>query len=424
MSPAPILVVGGGASGIFAAIGAAERGAPVVLLEKNRYLGRKLLLTGNGRCNLTNTAPLDLLIQQFSENGPFLYSALANFSNRDVIHFFDRLGVPLKEERGGRVFPASNRSKDVQAALTFYLRKLGVQVELNTKVCGISVKGNRVNGVFTERRFMLAEAVILATGGLSYPRTGSTGDGYCWARKLGHTVTPLRPSLVPLETAEPWVRELSGLALTDVLVTAWSQQQKVGEERGEMLFTHFGLSGPAILTLSRSVVRALEKGPVQVLLNLRPSQDLEALDRQLVHHLSGHGAKQLKNALQDFVPRKLVSIVLALSELDPHLPAHQLPRERRRRLARTLQALPLTVNRARPIAEAMVTSGGICLREVNPKPMASKLVANLYFAGEILDIDGFTGGFNLQAAFSTGYLAGQSAALAIKKREGETDARQ
>lgn len=424
MNPAPILVVGGGAAGIFAAIGAAEKEAPVVLLEKNRRLGLKLLLTGNGRCNLTNTAPLEVFIQHFPDHGPFLYSALANLSNRDLMNFFTRLGVQLKEERGGRVFPVSNRSKDVLEALTGYLYRLRVQVRLNTRVTGLSTQGNKIHGVLTEQGFMPAGAVILATGGLSYPRTGSTGDGYRWAWELGHTITPLRPSLVPLETAEPWVKEMSGLALENVQVTAWNKQRKIGEQRGEILFTHFGLSGPVILTLSRSVVRELENGPVKILINLQPEMDREALDRRLVRDFAKHAAKQLKNALLDLVPQKLARVVIELSHLDPHQPVHQVTRMQRQRLAETLQGLPVTVSKARPIEEAMVTSGGVCLKEVNPKTMASKLIPNLYFAGEILDIDGLTGGFNLQAAFSTGYLAGQSAALAMMKREGETNARQ
>ncbi|HHW06579.1 MAG TPA: NAD(P)/FAD-dependent oxidoreductase [Clostridia bacterium] len=425
MSSAPILVLGGGAAGIFAAIGAAEMGAPVVILEKKHSLGLKLLMTGNGRCNLTNTAPLDLFIQQFAEHGPFLYSALNNLSNMDLMNFFAELGVELKEERGGRVFPVSDRSKDVLHALTGYLHHLKVQVKLNTRVAGISTGQNRINGVFTEQGFMPAGAVILATGGLSYPRTGSTGDGYQWARELGHTVTPLRPSLVPLETVEDWVKELRGLSLQHVQVTAWSNHRKVGEQRGEMLFTHFGVSGPAILNLSRNVVRALANGPVKVLINLRPGIDRETQHKQLSAGFQRHAAKHLKNALVDLLPQRLIKTVTAYSNLPAEKPVHQLTRMERQRLCETLQGLPLTISQARPIEEAMVTSGGINLKEVNPKTMASKLIANLYFAGEILDIDGFTGGFNLQAAFSTGYLAGQSAAVSMNKtREGGPNARQ
>lgn len=410
MTSKPIIVVGGGAAGIFAAIGAAEMGAPVVILEKNRQLGLKLLITGKGRCNLTNTASLDTFIQQFPENGRFLYSAFANLSNSDLINFFTTIGVQLKEERGGRVFPVSDRSKDVVKALTDYLCKLNVQVKLNTRVTGLKARHNTVEGVLTEHGFIAAREVILATGGLSYPRTGSTGDGYQFARQLGHTVTPLRPSLVPLETKEEWVKDVSGLTLKNVTVTAWGQQ-KIGEQFGEMLFTHFGVSGPIILTLSREIVKELEHGSVKIFINLKPALDQETLDRRLIRDFEKYAAKHLKNALVDLLPQKLIGVVLTNSHLDPHKPVHQITKAERQRLLKTLQALPLTVTKAGPIEEAIVTSGGIFLKEVNPKTMASKLISNLYFAGEILDIDAYTGGYNLQAAFSTGYLAGQSAAL-------------
>lgn len=410
MTSKPIIVVGGGAAGIFAAIGAAELGAPVVIVEKNRQLGLKLLITGKGRCNLTNTASRDIFIQQFPEHGRFLYSAFTNLSNMDLINFFTGIGVQLKEERGGRVFPVSDRSKDVVKALTGYLTKLNVQIRLNTRVTGLSAKNHTIEGVVTEHGFIPGKGVILATGGLSYPRTGSTGDGYQFARQLGHTITPLRPSLVPLETKEEWVKELSGLTLKNVLVTAWGQE-KLGEQFGEMLFTHFGVSGPIILILSRDIVKELEKGPVKILINLKPALDQETLDRRLIRDFEKYAAKHLKNALVDLLPQKLISVIIANSDLDPHKPVHQVTKAERQRLLKTLQALPLTIVKARPIEEAIVTSGGVLLKEVNPKTMASKLVSNLYFAGEILDIDAYTGGYNLQAAFSTGYLAGQSAAL-------------
>ena len=405
----PVVVVGGGAAGVLAAIGAAEKEVPVVLLEKNTRLGLKLLITGKGRSNLTNTAPLDFFIQQFPGHGRFLYSALANLSNNDLISFFHRLGVELKVERGGRVFPVSDRSKDVVEALSRYLAKLPVDLRLGTNVTGVNLTGNTVTGVKTEQGLVTAHAVILATGGLSYPRTGSTGDGYRFAQALGHTVTPLRPSLIPLETKENWVADLSGLTLKNVKVTAWGKK-KLGEEFGEMLFTHFGVSGPIILTLSRIVVRELEKGPVRLSINLKPALDRDTLERRVIRDFDKYASKHLKNALVDLLPQKLIQPVLNISNLDPHQPVHQVTRKERQCLVDTLQGLPLTVTQARPIAEAIVTSGGVSLKEVNPKTMESKIVSNLYFAGEILDLDGYTGGYNLQAAFSTGYLAGRSAA--------------
>ncbi|NLC76572.1 MAG: NAD(P)/FAD-dependent oxidoreductase [Clostridia bacterium] len=405
----PIVVVGGGAAGIFAAIGAAEKKAPVVLLEKNARLGLKLLITGKGRSNLTNTAPLDHFVQQFPGHGRFLYSAFANLSNNDLISFFHRLGVELKVERGGRVFPVSDRSKDVVSALTGYLTRLKVDVRTNTKVLGLLHKNGRVTGVMTEQGTVAGRAVIIATGGLSYPRTGSTGDGYAWARAVGHTVTDLRPSLVPLETEEKWVADVQGLTLKNVKVTVWGPKKR-GEEFGEMLFTHFGVSGPIILTLSRLVVRELEQGPVRLTINLKPALNRETLERRLLRDFDKYSGKHLKNALKDLLPQKLIEPVLKLSRLEPHKPVHQVTKQERQLLLDTLQGLPLTVTAPRPIAEAIVTSGGVALKEINPKTMESKILSQLYFAGEILDVDGYTGGYNLQAAFSTGYLAGQSAA--------------
>lgn len=411
----PIIILGGGAAGIFAAIGAAEQGVPATIIEKNNRLGIKLLITGKGRSNLTNTASLEHLIQQFPDHGSFLYGAFSSLSNNDLMNFFDQLGVPLKEERGGRVFPLSDRSKDVVEALSNHLNKIGVEIKLQTTAEGLVSQGDSILGVklngFSSP--FLGGAVVLATGGLSYPRTGSTGEGYGFAKKIGHTITPLRPSLVPLEIKESWVPELSGLALKNVLVTAWGRK-KIGEQFGEMLFTHFGVSGPIILTLSRNIVKELELGPIRLTINLKPALDRETLDKRLIRDFEKFSTKHLKNALVELLPQALITPVLKISNLDADKPTHQVTRAERHRLLDTLQALPLSVTKARPMAEAIVTSGGVSLKEVNPKTMASKIIPNLFFGGEVLDIDGFTGGYNLQAAFSTGYLAGQSAAVLLQ----------
>lgn len=406
----PVVIIGGGAAGIFAAIGAAEKGVPVIILEKNKQLGLKLLITGKGRSNLTNTLPIDSLIQQFPGHGRFLYSAFANLSNLDLMNFFNKLGVELKEERGGRVFPLSDRSGDVVAGLGRHLEKLSVKVQPGTEAIGLIRQNDKILGVKCSDGFLPAESVVLATGGLSYPRTGSTGDGYKFAKEMGHTITTLRPSLVPLETKETWVRDLSGLTLKNVRVT-FSGCKNFGEQFGEMLFTHFGVSGPIILTLSRSIVRELEHGSVRLEINLKPALNYETLDKRVLRDFGKFSGKHLKNALTELLPQALIQPVLKESALDPDKPVHQVTKLERELLVGTLQALPLSITKARPIEEAIVTSGGISLKEVNPRTMASKIVPNLFFAGEVLDIDGFTGGYNLQAAFSTGYLAGQSAAV-------------
>ncbi|WP_227766132.1 NAD(P)/FAD-dependent oxidoreductase [Zhaonella formicivorans] len=408
-----VVIVGGGAAGIFAAIGAKQLGAPVTIIEKNNKLGIKLLITGKGRCNLTNIGEIDDLIASFPGNGPFLYSAFYTFSNRDLITFFESIGVPVKVERGGRVFPQSDRAKDVMQALIAYLTNRGVQIVLNTAVEGIKAENNRVTGYVAGGKFYPAQALIIATGGLSYPRTGSTGDGYRFAQSLGHQITPLEPSLVPLEVKEQWAKELAGLSLKNVKVTARDANNRtIAEEFGEMLFTHFGVSGPIILTLSRFVVPVLRNTGewVKLELNLKPALDREKLDARIQRDLNKYSRKQFKNALGDLLPKALIEPVIGLSGIVPEKFCHQITKEERRTLGELLQQLPLTVTGARPITEAIVTSGGISVKEINPASMESKLIKGLYFAGEVLDIDAYTGGYNLQAAFSTGYVAGQAAA--------------
>lgn len=416
-----VVIIGGGAAGIFAAIGAKKAGAQVKILEKNKRLGIKLLITGKGRCNLTNAGEVEDLIQNFPGNGNFLYSAFYTFSNQDLIRFLHKIGVQTKVERGGRVFPESEQAQKVVNALHDHLRQLQVEVLFSKKVDRIHVMQNQVEGVFSGGDYLPARAVIVCTGGLSYPKTGSSGDGYKWAESLGHTVKPLLPSLVPLEIKEKWVTELAGLGLKNVKAVAYNHRhEKIDEEFGEMLFTHFGVSGPIILTLSRKIVLEMFRSKKETYLeiNLKPALSSEALDNRLQRDLSKYANKQLKNGLTDLLPRSMIMPVIKVSALEENKFCHQLTKEERRRLADVLQHLPLTVTGARPIEEAIITAGGINVKELNPATMESRLIKGLYFAGEIIDVDAYTGGYNLQAAFSTGYTAGTSAAVQLNHHAG------
>ena len=440
-----VIVVGGGPAGLMAAGAAAEAGVRVVLLEKMPRLGRKLLLTGKGRCNLTNTVPMPDFIENYPRNGSFLYGALSIFNNEALLAFFTSQGMPTKVERGGRVFPASDRSVDVLRALERYVKTNGVEIEIGQSVQGIRVEKvssgeTQVQGVITDRREYWGKAVIIATGGLSYPATGSTGDGYQWAQQLGHTVVRPRPGLVPLEIQENWVKDVQGLTLKNVRVTAWfgnpgaPKARCIGEEFGEMLFTHFGVSGPIILSLSSSIApllpqtmpnKSLAPGKVtneigakiHLCLNLKPALTMEQLDQRLQRDLTTYARKQFKNALGDLLPRALIPIIVSLSKIPAEKYVHQITREERHQLLTLLTDLRLTVTNTRPLAEAIVTTGGVSVKEIDPRTMASRRVNGLYFAGEVIDIDGYTGGFNLQAAFSTGYVAGKAAAKAIQALE-------
>lgn len=435
-----IVVVGGGPAGIMAAGAAAGKGAAVTLFERNQRLGRKLSITGKGRCNITNIAPVEDIISNIVGNGSFLYSAIYSFDNSAVIAFFEEIGVPTKVERGGRVFPASDRASDVVAALHDFLVRRGVKLRLGCRISRVEVEkmpGNnkaRVTGVTTragaENReaFVPADAVILATGGVTYPGTGSDGDGLRFARELGHTVKPLVPSLVPLLVAEEWVSELQGLSLRNVTARLEAEGKVLGEEFGEMLFTKHGVSGPIILSLSRkltSLVRGVDLAqvdakspvpllvPVRLTINLKPALTTDKLDARIRRDWEAYARRLFKNSLDDLLPRTLVPVVVNLSGIDPEKPVHQITRAERQRLVELLAAFPLTVKSLGALREGIVTAGGVSVREVNPRTMASKLVLGLYFAGEILDVDAYTGGFNLQAAFSSGRLAGESAARSI-----------
>lgn len=403
-----VIVIGAGAAGLIAAGQAAAVGAIVTVLEKNERPGKKLLITGKGRCNITNMEDMPDFIKYIPGNGQFLYSALAKFSNYDLVDFINGLGVETKVERGGRVFPVSDKAADVVNALVGFCRKQGVEFEFLAEVDEVTAQHGHVAQVrLKDGRHYDADAVVLATGGASYPGTGSTGDGYTIAKKLGHTIIPLKPALIPLETAEEWVKELQGLSLKNVEITAYDGPKKITSEFGEMLFTHFGISGPIILTISRPVTGLLEQGrPVIVKINLKPALEPEQLDARIQRDFSKYVNKQFRNSLGELLPKSLVPVMIRLSGIAEHKPVHQVSREERLRLVELIQGLPLTVTRPRPLKEAIVTSGGISVKEINPKTMESKLVKGLFITGEVADIDGYTGGFNLQAAFSMGYAAG------------------
>lgn len=403
-----ILVIGAGPAGMMAAIRAAENGAAVTLLEKMKRPGRKMMITGKGRCNITNAADVPEIIRNIHGNGAFLNSSMRAFDNQDVMEFFRQQGVPVKVERGNRVFPVSDKAQDVVDAMVHRLHELDVRIELEMPVADILLQEGRVAGVRTKSgAHYKADAVILAVGGASYPGTGSTGDGYEMAKKLGHTVVLLRPSLVPLETEEEWVKDVQGLSLRNVRATLLAGGEKVQEMFGEMMFTHFGVTGPIILSMSRRAAKCLDEGKfVELELNLKPALTPEKLDARIQRDFEQHIRKSLKNGLLDLLPHKLIEPVLDCAYLDPEKPVHQVTAEERHRLAETLQHLTLTIAKTRPLAEAIVTAGGVSVREINPKTMESKLVPGLYFAGEVVDVDAYTGGYNLQAAFSMGNAAG------------------
>lgn len=405
-----VLVVGAGAAGILAALTAAEAGAAVWLFEKNDIVGKKMGITGKGRCNLTNTCTMDEFVARTPGHGKFLFSAYEQFTNQDLLDKLHDWGLATKEERGGRVFPQSDSAIEVRKLLYYKLRDYGVKLHLSDAVRQVSLHDGHI-AVKADSGTYDGDACIITTGGMSYPVTGSTGDGYGFARSLGHTVTDLVPSLVPFTTEETWVRDLSGLSLRNVEASLWKRGKKVASQFGEMLFTHFGVSGPIVLMLSSVVPRKKKCDyPLQLRINLKPALTPEKLDGRLQREFDTYIRKHVANAMKELLPQSLVLIVCAQAGIDPAQPVNQVSRQQRQDLVLVLQALTLTVTGTRPLAEAIVTAGGISVKEINPKTMESKVVPGLYFAGEVIDIDAYTGGYNLQAAFSTGYVAGKNAA--------------
>ena len=408
-----VLIIGGGAAGLMAAVSAAQHGAKVTILEKMKDIGRKILITGKGRCNLTNSCDIPDLVKNMTGNGSFLYSAFHAFSNLDSVEFFNQAGLPTKIERGGRVFPVSDQAKDVIKIFAKELGKLDVAVKVGQPVKKLIIENGRAVGAATLDGEYRADAVIVTTGGASYPGTGSSGDGYRMAQDIGHTIVPLKPSLVPLEVEEEWITELQGLSLKNVTATVISDGKKTADEFGEMLFTHYGLSGPIILSLSKKVAElfvAAPKKEVSIEINLKPALSIDILDKRLQRDFTKFAKKQLKNSLHELLPAKLIPVVIDLAFIDQDKFVHQITKEERSRLLDVLQHLTFTISQTRPVKEAIVTAGGVSTKEIDARTMESKLVNSLFFAGEVIDVDGYTGGFNLQAAFSTGYVAGKHAA--------------
>lgn len=405
-----IIIVGGGAAGMMAAIAGAGAGHQVHVYEKNEKLGKKIYITGKGRCNVTNACDVAELFQNVIHNPKFLYSSFYTFTNEAMMELLKEWGCPVKVERGNRVFPVSDRSSDVIRALSGQMRKLGVTVHLQEEVDDILTKDGGISGIRLKRggRTVPADAVVIATGGLSYPTTGSTGSGYHFAEKLGHTVTELSPALVPFETKEPVVKELQGLSLRNVGVRILKAQKILYEDFGEMLFTHYGVSGPVLLSASSYVARQLRQAPLALSIDLKPALSEEQLDARILRDFEELKNKQYKNALVHLLPAKLIPVIVGRSAVLPEKPVNKITREERRRIAGAVKHFTLTLTGLRDYKEAVITQGGIAVEEVNPQTMESRKVKNLYFAGEVLDLDAVTGGFNLQIAWSTGYLAGIS----------------
>jgi hypothetical protein len=405
-----VIVVGGGPAGLLAAGRAAELGAKVLVLEKMYAPGRKLLITGKGRCNITNAAPISDFVTHIFPDGRFLRSAFSNYFSHDIIELLAKYGVESTLERGGRYFPASNQSADILNALLKWAGELGVEIRCSQRVEKLLVENGAIIGVKSNGENFLSSKVILATGGKSYPGTGSTGDGYELARQVGHTIEKPIPALVPLETKGSIAQNLQGLNLKNVKAVIWVDGKKAGEDFGEMIFTHFGLSGPIILTLSRIAVAALQNNSkVEFTIDLKPALDEQKLDARLIRDLNEHGKKQLGNIFREWLPASMIPVFFEILELNPDKECHQVTGNERKQIRNLMKNLRFEVSHNRSFKEAIITAGGVVTSEISPKTMESKLVKGLYFAGELIDLDAETGGYNLQIAYSTGWLAGNSA---------------
>ena len=406
-----VVVIGGGAAGMMAAGAAGSLNKSVLLLEKNEKLGKKLYITGKGRCNFTNMASAEDFLQKVPRNHKFLYGALNGFSNEDTVSLLNSLGLKTKVERGDRVYPSSDKSSDVIKYFEKYMRINNVEIRLNTKAAGIACFDNAVTGIKLDNdKIINTKSVIVATGGLSYPSTGSDGDGYRFARALGHKIAELSPSLIPLEVKEEYIKELQGLSLKNVTVSLISGGKVLYNDFGEMLFTHFGLSGPLILSASHYAVEALKKGmKINAVIDLKSYMTYDELDKRLLKEFDTFMNKQFKNALDDLLPQKIIPVIIKLSGISETKPVNQISKDERKELCHVIKNLTFEITSPRPIAEAIVTAGGVAVNEINPKTMESKLIKGLFFAGEVIDVHGFTGGYNLQIAFSTGYAAGYNA---------------
>ena len=410
-----VVVIGGGPAGMMSAISSAKSGDKVVLLEKNNILGKKILITGKGRCNITSSLDIDDFINNIPGNGRFLYSAFENFDNKDIIELLKKEGVSVKEERGNRYFPTSDRAEDVRMALERETKKAGVDVKLNSKVCGIEIEDSRVKSVVLENGKIDADKIILATGGKSYPLTGSNGEGYEIAKALGHTIKDVRGSLVPLIAEKSVCSKMQGLSLRNVGIMLYDieKDKKIYSDFGEMLFTHFGVSGPTILSGSAHLLRykdvdkKISNGKIVLKIDLKPALSFEQLDARILRDFTEVKNKQFKNSLDKLLPKKMIDVVIDKSKIDPEKHVNEITREERMNLVKLLKCFVVRIDGFRPVDEAIVTAGGISVKEINPKTMESKIVSGLYFAGEIIDVDAYTGGFNLQIAYSTGFTAGK-----------------
>lgn len=413
-----IIVIGGGSAGLMASVAASEDGAQVLLIDKGNKLGRKLGISGGGRCNVTNAKEIDDLIKYIPGNGRFLYSALANFSNRDIMSFFENMGIQLKEEDNGRMFPVSDKAKTVVDALVNKVRSQGVDIRTNSPVDEVLYDQGQVVGVrLRSGEVFKSRAVIIAVGGKSVPQTGSEGDGYAWAEQAGHTITDLYPTEVPMTSPEPFIqsKELQGLSLRNIGLTVWNPKgKKLIYHDGDMIFTHFGISGPTALRCSQYVVKALKKFPVtsiMVTLDLFPDKSVDDIYTETLALAETDSKKAIKNVLKGYLPERMIPIILSKSGLADDITFYNIPRQLWLEMAKLIKAFPIAMHGTLSIKEAFVTGGGVNLKEVDPKTMESKLMNGLYFCGEVLDIHGYTGGYNITAAFTTGYNAGKSAAL-------------